>query len=113
VNKFNSMFGQVLQIFSKKEFYSAVKATGEEKGAKGFSSWDQFVSMLFCHLGQARSLREISGGLASCFGKLKQFRRVATRYEKTARNYLAVITIATIALWIFGRMAKKWSDMNA
>ncbi len=27
--------------------------------------------MLFCHLGQARSLREISGGLASCFGKLK------------------------------------------
>jgi transposase len=35
-----------------------------------------------------------------CFAKLKQFRRVATRYEKTARNYLAVITIAAIALWI-------------
>jgi transposase len=25
-----------------------------------------------------------------CFSKLKQFRRVATRFEKTARNYLAV-----------------------
>ncbi len=24
-----------------------------------------------------------------CFSKLKQFRRVATRFEKTARNYLA------------------------
>lgn len=35
-----------------------------------------------------------------CFGKLKQFRRVAARYEKTARNYLGVITIAAIALWI-------------
>ncbi|MBC9248438.1 IS5 family transposase [Paracoccus sp. 11-3] len=35
-----------------------------------------------------------------CFSKLKQFRRVATRYEKTARNYLAVITIAAIVLWI-------------
>ena len=35
-----------------------------------------------------------------CFSKLKQFRRVATRYEKTARNYLAVVTIADIALWI-------------
>lgn len=35
-----------------------------------------------------------------CFAKLKQFRRVATRYEKTAMNYLAVITIAAIALWI-------------
>ena len=27
-----------------------------------------------------------------CFSKLKQFRRVATRFEKTARNYLAVVT---------------------
>lgn len=27
--------------------------------------------MLFCQLGQAQSLREICGGLASCFGKLK------------------------------------------
>jgi len=71
VNKFNSMFGQVLQIFSKGEFYSAVKETGAQKAAKGFSSWDQFVSMLFCQLGQARSLREITGGLASCMGKLK------------------------------------------
>ena len=38
--------------------------------------------------------------LVECFSKLKQFRRVATRYEKTAGNYLAVITIAAIALWI-------------
>lgn len=35
-----------------------------------------------------------------CFSKLKQFRRVATRFEKTARNYLAVITLAAIVLWI-------------
>jgi transposase len=35
-----------------------------------------------------------------CFSKLKQFRRVATRYEKTARNYLAVITLAAIVLWL-------------
>ncbi|OHV79391.1 transposase [Ensifer sp. LCM 4579] len=35
-----------------------------------------------------------------CFSKLKQFRRVATRFEKTARNYRAVVTIAAIVLWI-------------
>jgi len=35
-----------------------------------------------------------------CFSKLKQFRRVATRYEKTARNYSAVVTIAAIILWM-------------
>ena len=35
-----------------------------------------------------------------CFSKLKQFRRIATRYEKTARNYIAVVTIAAIVLWM-------------
>jgi transposase len=35
-----------------------------------------------------------------CIGKLKQFRRVATRFEKTARNYLAVVTLAATVLWL-------------
>jgi transposase len=35
-----------------------------------------------------------------CFSKLKQFRRVATRFEKTARNYRAIVTLAAIVLWI-------------
>jgi transposase len=35
-----------------------------------------------------------------CFSKLKQFRRVATRFEKTARNYLAILTIAATVLWL-------------
>ena len=33
-------------------------------------------------------------------GRLKQFRRVATRYEKRAVNFLAMVTIAAILLWI-------------
>lgn len=32
--------------------------------------------------------------------RLKQFRRIATRYEKRAQNYLAMLTIAAILLWI-------------
>jgi transposase len=35
-----------------------------------------------------------------CFSKLKQFRRVATRFEKTVRNYIAVVTLAAIVLWL-------------
>ena len=33
-----------------------------------------------------------------CFSQLKQFRRVATRFEKTAPNSLAVVTLAAIIL---------------
>jgi hypothetical protein len=71
VNKFSSIFGQILQVFDKRDFLQAVRDTKAEHAAKGFSCWDQFVAMLFCQLGQAQSLREICGGLATCLGKLK------------------------------------------
>jgi len=32
--------------------------------------------------------------------KLKQFRRIATRYEKRAGNYLGMLTVAAIVLWL-------------
>jgi transposase len=35
-----------------------------------------------------------------CINRLKQFRRIATRYEKTARNFLAMITLAALMLWL-------------
>jgi transposase len=34
-----------------------------------------------------------------CILRLKQFRRVATRYEKRASNFLAMVTLAAIILW--------------
>lgn len=41
---------------------------------------------------------------AACFpfNRLKQWRRVATRYEKRADNYLAMLTIAALLLWLIG-----------
>ena len=71
MNKFNSIFGQILQIFPHQDFVRAVRETRAEKGVKGFSCWGQFVAMVFCQLGQAHSLREICGGLATCLGKLR------------------------------------------
>ncbi len=34
------------------------------------------------------------------FNRLKQFRRIATRYEKRAQNYKAMLTLASILLWL-------------
>ena len=65
------MFSQILQFFPRLEFQNLVIQTKSERHARGFSSWSQFVSMLFCQLGHAFSLREIAGGLRSCEGKLK------------------------------------------
>jgi hypothetical protein len=70
VNRFMSVFSQILQLFSRLDFEKAVKDTKAERHARGFASWSQFVAMLFCQLGRAKSLREICGGLACCEGKL-------------------------------------------
>jgi transposase len=34
------------------------------------------------------------------FHNLKRFRAIATRYEKTARNYLALVQLACAWLWL-------------
>lgn len=46
------------------------------------------------HLYKARNLVE------RFFNKIKQFRRVATRFEKTAENFLAVVKLAAIRIWL-------------
>jgi hypothetical protein len=58
-------------LISRLEFESAVRKQGAERHARGFSCWGQFIAMLFCQLGNAKSLREICGGLAASEGKLR------------------------------------------
>ena len=70
MSKSSSMFSQLLSLFPRSRFDARVREFQAEKGAKGFTCWQQFVSMLFCQLGKAQSLREISGGLKTCEGKL-------------------------------------------
>lgn len=71
MNKYSSLFSQLLSLFPRLEFERLVKQTGTEYAAKGFSSWGHYVAMLFCQQGQAHSMRKICNALASCFGKLR------------------------------------------
>jgi len=70
MNKYNSIFGQILSLFPRLQFEAFVKETHSARRIKGFNCWDQFVAMIFCQLGQAHSLREICGGLATSLGKM-------------------------------------------
>ena len=66
-----SLFSQVLGLFDRGIFARLVRKHKAERYSKGFASWDQFVAMLFCQLAQAKSLREICGGIASTIGKIR------------------------------------------
>ncbi len=65
------MFAQILRLIPRTTFHKAVLEHKAERHARGFTSWGQMVAMLYCHLAQARSLREICNGLAASEGKLK------------------------------------------
>jgi hypothetical protein len=71
MNRVCSIFSQMLRLIPRTAFQKAVTEHKAERHARGFTCWGQLVAMLFCHLGQARSLREICNGLAASEGKLK------------------------------------------
>ena len=47
-----------------------------------------------------RKLYSLRYLIECCFHELKRYRAIGTRYEKTARNYLALIHLASTLLWI-------------
>lgn len=65
MKKYNSVFGQMLQMISRYDFQKAVKQHEAEKHSKGFSSWNHFTALLFGQLGGQDALRGVEAGLAS------------------------------------------------
>ena len=94
-----SLFSQVLSLVDRVKFQQAIKEHQTEKSAKGFSSWSQFVSLLFSQFAGANSLREISGGLATIRGKINHLgissapRKSTLSYANTHRPWQFFETI--------------------
>jgi hypothetical protein len=44
------------------------------------------------------------------FNKIKHCRRVVTRYDKLAANYLAFVQLASIRLWLRVNESTSWLD---
>lgn len=66
----NTIIGQLLQMFSRLEFQNIVSETKSEYHARGFSSWNHFVAMLFGQFAGHDSLRGVEAGLATQGQKL-------------------------------------------
>ena len=58
-----SLFRQILDLVPKHEFEKIIMKHNGNKHKQTFDCWAHFVSMIFCQLAQANSLREICGGL--------------------------------------------------
>lgn len=47
-----------------------------------------------------KDLYEVRHLIENFFCKLKQYRAIATRYDKTARNFLAAVYLASTVIWL-------------
>jgi Transposase DDE domain/Domain of unknown function (DUF4372) len=112
MTRFCSIFSQLLQLFPRLEFEQAVQKHQADHGAKGFTSWGQFVAMLFCQLGRAHTLREICGGLASCEGKLKHL-GVPEAPKKSTLAYANEHRPWELYQTVFGQLLEKCQAMAA
>ena len=65
-----SLFSQMLSLIPRDKFERLVAKHASDKHQKGINSWTHLVAMLFCHVGGAASVRDISNGLTSTTGNL-------------------------------------------
>src|SRR5690606_25054619 len=65
-----NVFSQILALIDRSIFNSLVKKHQSDKHSKGINSWTHLVSMLFCHLSSADSVRDISNSLRSTTGNM-------------------------------------------
>jgi len=105
--KVASLFSQLLHHFPRTEFAQLVAKHQAERRAKGFTCWTQLVSMLFCHMAHADSLREICGGLACCLGKLKHL-GISKAPNKSTLSYANQHRPAALFEELFWTMADRF-----
>jgi hypothetical protein len=118
--RYASLFSQVLGLFNRSGFQTLAKQHEMDFASKGFSAWEQFAAMLFCHLAQAKSLREICGGLACACGKLKHLgikdapRKSTLAYANSHRSwqFYQALFQDTLARLHFNRPGHKFRFKN-
>ena len=52
------------------------------------------------HIFYSKKLYKRRNLIERCINKLKQFRRIATRYDRLPEIFLAMIKLATVRLWM-------------
>ena len=65
-----TLFSQVIGKLPKEIIRKIIRTAGTDKHCKGYDTWSQLVSMVFCQFSQCDSVRDISNGLRSATGNL-------------------------------------------
>ena len=65
-----TLFAQAIGKLPKENIRKIIRQAKTDKHCKGYSTWSQFISMMFCQFSGCDSVRDISNGLNSANGNL-------------------------------------------
>ena len=83
-----TLFSQIINLIDRNLFTKTVEKYKTDKHIKGINSWTHLVSMLFCHLSKAQSIREITNGLMSITGNLNHLGIQGKTPKKSSLSYI-------------------------
>lgn len=92
MNKYNTLLGQLLAFVPRSQFENLVKTTQADKHCKGFTAWQQFVTMSYAQLASPNGLRSLENSLNSNHTSLyhlgihKDLKRSTISYANNNRN---------------------------
>lgn len=83
-----NLFSQITSKLDRPSFKKIVSEKSTDKHQKGYDSWTQLVSMLFCQFAKSQSVRDISNGLRSATGNLNHLgiRRAPSKSTVSYQN---------------------------
>jgi len=83
-----TLFSQIIHHLDRNLFAGAVKQYQTDKHSKGINSWTHLITMLFCHLAKAQSIREITNGLRSISGNLNHLGIQGKTPSRSSLSYI-------------------------
>lgn len=83
-----TLFSQILKELDRNLFQKSVKEYDTDKHNKGITSWTHLVTMIFCHLSKAQSIREITNGLLSASGDLNHLGIQGKSPSRSSLSYI-------------------------
>ena len=69
MHKLGTIFSELLKLYPRYQFEKAVEQYQGDRYMKTFSTWQQFITMLYSQIKQKDSLRDIVAGLTTQFAK--------------------------------------------
>jgi len=107
-----TLYSQIIAKLDRSHFSKLVKSKQTDKHQKGYSSWTQLVSMLFCQFAKSQSVRDISNGLRSATGNLNHLgiekapSKSTISYQNKHRNWELFRDYYYLLLERLGQQAK-------